>query len=334
MEAENDQRIVELILSESFRSWASGEKDNGSWKTHVDGDPGKYPEVVRQALMLVRTIRFEANYMSDEQSQELKRKIAGNLIESAPVSLEPKSKIRGWIPYAAAFFLLLAGVAIGYWLTPEQTRTEMLPLSWESEVAEPGVIKKVVLPDGTRVTLNAGTTLDYPVPFTDRYVKLNGEAYFEVSRDERRPFRVRTRQVETTVLGTSFNINTREEAIKVALISGEVQVQDVRLRQSVTLQPGKMLVAEEEGMHVERFNDLEVTGWRDYVLIYESESLGTIFKDLERIYGVTIRLKTSVDQTTRYTGKFEGEPLDSILKGIGYVSGFSALRRDNEVLVY
>lgn len=336
MKADDNRLIVELVLSESFRLWAAGEKDDGSWKVHLGATPEQHQEVVQQALLLVRTLRFDTNNMGPEQALRLKKRITESLTLSLPGRPAHRIVMRRWIPYAAVLSILLAAGGFFYWL---KTQTDPVPadvptLTWRSETAEPGVIKKMVLPDGTRITLNAGTTLDYPVPFTDRFVRLDGEAYFDVVHDERHPFRVGAGQVEATVLGTSFNVNTRDDRTEVALISGKVSVQDKELDQTITLQPGKMAIAGEKALTVSNFDQQQVTGWREYVLIYDSEQLETIFRDLERIYGVRIVLKASVDRTTRYTGRFDGEPLDSILKGIGYVSGFSATRKDDEVLVY
>lgn len=333
MKPANDWRIIELVLSESFRSRVFGEEDNGSWKKYVDQDPGKYKEVIDQAALLVRTIRFNADRMEEGQSLLLKQRIRRSLISPAFPQAIYLAR-RKLLQYAAALLILLTGIWIGYQFKNKPAFQEKETLTWKTFVAPNGRIKNLVLPDGTPVTLNAGSTLDYPVPFTDRYVKLEGEAYFEVKPDKHHPFRVQTRDVETTVLGTSFNVNTRDGKIQVALVEGKVGVENRTLNKSLVLKPGKMAIAGEGSMEIRDFDLREVLGWKDHILVYRSKSLGFIFRDLERIHGVKITLNKNVDQTKKYTGRFEREPLDSILKGIGYVSGFSSRRNEKEIVIF
>src|SRR5699024_9510107 len=88
-------------------------------------------------------------------------------------------------------------------------------------------IKTIVLQDSSQITLNENSVLEFPDEFSDtlRYVRLQGEAYFDVKHDSDKPFRVITDSVFTQVLGTTFNIQTHKSEISVALISGSVHVQ-------------------------------------------------------------------------------------------------------------
>lgn len=238
--------------------------------------------------------------------------------------------------YAAILVVLLSGIWIAYRLGNGPATQAVNDMVRKTETAPNGRIKNLTLPDGTSVILNAGSKLSYPAAFgeKDRRVELEGEAYFEVEHEELRPFRVATGDVETTVLGTSFNVNTRDGKVQVALVEGKVEIEDRALNHSLILKPGEMAVAGQCSISSRDFDFQEVLGWKDYILVYHSQTLEVIFKDLERIYGVEIKLNKNVDLTRKYTGRFEREPLDSILKGIGYVSGFSSKRNENEIILF
>lgn len=149
----------------------------------------------------------------------------------------------------------------------------------------------LVLEDGTKVWLNSETSLRYPVTFTGamREVLLEGEAYFEVVRDEKRPFIVRTRKrVDVQVLGTSFNLRAYgdEENVETVLEEGSVRMSGDSL--GVVLVPGTMGVCNSTGMKLLPVDTELYTAWHKGHFIFQDETLEAILGKLSRWYGMKV----------------------------------------------
>lgn len=126
----------------------------------------------------------------------------------------------------AAGFLILIGLGTTAFFFTPSTNQEASVLQI-THTTDWGQQQDIVLPDGTKVTLNVGSTISYPEQFTasKRNVTLNGEAFFDVVRNTTAPFIIHTDEITTTVLGTSFNINTQDkEHISVTVATGKVRV--------------------------------------------------------------------------------------------------------------
>jgi ferric-dicitrate binding protein FerR (iron transport regulator) len=146
---------------------------------------------------------------------------------------------------------------------------------------------QVVLPDGTKVWLNAASTLTFPATFTDlkeRKVALNGEAYFEVAANVKQPFRVETTAQLVEVLGTHFNINAYEsETIaKTTLLQGSIRVGKLLLK------PGEQAAG---AAKVTDINMDEIMGWKNGYFVFENEQLPSIMRKISRWYDVEIVFK-------------------------------------------
>lgn len=159
---------------------------------------------------------------------------------------------------------------------------------------------KLTLADGTRVWLNAGSSLRYPSRFTERErsVELQGEAFFEVARDERHPFIVRTGEVVTQVLGTQFNFRAYPgETTHVTLVSGSVKVTGKQGRSTV-LQPGQDLSHDSDGHEaVQEVNTDCFTAWTEGYFYFEEAPLEEIMRTLGRWYNVSVVFDTSEART-------------------------------------
>ena len=156
----------------------------------------------------------------------------------------------------------------------------------------------LVLSDGTRVWMNARSRLVYPVAFGDtREVELEGEAYFEVTRDENRPFIVHAGQVAVKVLGTEFNVNTcRKQKVQTVLVKGSVQVENGGKRE-VVLRPGELAETVGTQIRVTQVNVRKYTAWREGVFYFEEAELEEIMTVLERSETIENVLK-KIERTT------------------------------------
>ncbi|MBO9675741.1 MAG: FecR domain-containing protein [Sphingobacteriaceae bacterium] len=152
---------------------------------------------------------------------------------------------------------------------------------------------QVNLPDGTKVWLNAATTLKYPYAFAknERLVELNGEAYFEVYKDRSRPFKVKTSNQTVEVLGTHFNINaySDEELVKTTLLEGAVKVSAAS--GTVNLKPGEQAQfnANKARLAVNQQVDLDKEmAWKNNIFSFDNDDLQTIMRQISRWYDLDV----------------------------------------------
>ncbi len=156
---------------------------------------------------------------------------------------------------------------------------------------------KITLPDGSKVWLNAASSLKYPVVFSgkERRVEITGEAYFEVAKDALRPFKVQLNQMEVEVLGTHFNINsyTDEETVRTTLLEGKVKV--TTAGESNFLQPGQQAQLKPSG-NMKIVNDVnleETVAWKDGNFQFENSDIKSVMRQLARWYDVEVSYQGS-----------------------------------------
>ncbi|NII83080.1 MULTISPECIES: FecR family protein [unclassified Pedobacter] len=166
---------------------------------------------------------------------------------------------------------------------------------------------QVSLPDGTKVWLNAATTLKYPYVFAknERLVELNGEAYFEVSKDHTRPFKVKTDVQTVEVLGTHFNINaySDENIVKTTLLEGAVKVSATS--GSVNLHPGEqsLLNANSARLSINEQVDIDKEmAWKNNIFSFDNDDLQTIMRQISRWYDVDVVYQGKIT-SEKYVGE-------------------------------
>jgi ferric-dicitrate binding protein FerR (iron transport regulator) len=196
---------------------------------------------------------------------------------------------------AAAFLLILAGV----WTLLYKVHSTRITVPRGEHI-------EYRLPDGSMVTMNAESELSYsPGNFHDkRYLRLQGEAFFQVKKGK--SFVVQTKFASIRVLGTSFNIQSRENLFKVSCLTGKVEVKNKMGR--VILTPGQSATV--RGDVLTGFRDKNVvanTGWREGEFSFENVPLEEVFKELERQFNVTFTLP-DIHQK-HYTGGFSNRNL-------------------------
>ena len=189
----------------------------------------------------------------------------------------------------------------------EEESTEEKPVKSNELVIPHGGENTVILADGTTVHLNAGSKLTYPVRFAGkrRVVALEGEAYFDVVKDETRPFIVQTHLGEVTVLGTAFNINAYTDAsVYTTLVHGKVQFSSSSIG-TIILSPGEQAVVSANGSE-KRMVDLdEYVGWVDGRYVFNNRPLGEIMQTFERWYDIQVYYETPHLRDITYSGSLK-----------------------------
>ncbi|PWJ57253.1 ferric-dicitrate binding protein FerR (iron transport regulator) [Dyadobacter jejuensis] len=189
--------------------------------------------------------------------------------------------------------------------------------------------QELVLPDGTSIFLNHHSHLEYPAQWKDdiRTVSLEGEAFFDVHRDEKRPFVISTLEGEVRVLGTSFNVNASKEGpMRVDVVSGKVEVSNA---------VAKKLLVKGQGAEVQRDTILSLMantnllGYKTQIYDFKATHLADVVESIRNGYHVDLRLAKSNISNCRLTIRFEKEPLDATLAVIAETLQLE-LRKDGD----
>ena len=201
-----------------------------------------------------------------------------------------------------------------------------------------GEHKQVTLPDGTVVHLNAGTVMRYPTEFTSdiRLVEMEGEAFFNVMRDEGKPFIVRTRQADVKVLGTSFNVKAyqEDELMAVSVRTGKVEVD---MPESVMrLLPNEQIIVNNTNGEILKKNEdaQKVTAWLQGGLYFNRTPISSVIHDLERMYNQEIVLDPNVVFDDYIYGEHDNKSLEAVLNAIQYSTGIRYRKEESRIVLY
>lgn len=203
--------------------------------------------------------------------------------------------------YAAAI-IITAGI---YFFV--QTRSSVIEVAYAQQT-------EVVLPDDSEVRINAGSKLSYQKNSWNkkRLVKLEGEAYFKVSKGKK--FTVSTPIGNVQVVGTQFNVNQRGGLFEVECYEGKVDV--THEHQIVRLTPGKSVKLSPDGIFEISNIIRETPDWTTGISDFEGSSLKEVISELERQYNVKIDVEKGIDLEQKFTGSFNHDNLDLALKTI------------------
>ncbi|MNK00160.1 fec operon regulator FecR [compost metagenome] len=167
-----------------------------------------------------------------------------------------------------------------------------------------GQLFKIVLPDGTKVWMNANSSLSYPSKFAgaERLVELHGEAYFEVTKNPKQPFIVKTTEQQIKVLGTHFNINAydNDRTVQTTLVEGKVEVQ--HQQQKMVLIPNQQAISKGSTLSKKNVDATEYITWRDGYFTFHNATPNEIMQQLARWYDLNVRLDNS-EINERFSGK-------------------------------
>ena len=199
---------------------------------------------------------------------------------------------------------------------------------------------EITLGDGTRVWLNAGSTLSCPAGFAagQREVRISGEAYFDVARDEQRPFIVSTGGVKIKVLGTKFNVSAYEpSAATVSLVEGAVEVTagDSAGSPPVNMKPEDQVCYADGELRLSHGFDHDELLWREGIHAFRNATLREIAGQLEFYYHTRIVIRNPEAAAARYSGKFrQKDGVYEILRLLQQAQGFEIAKDDSTGVIY
>jgi len=222
----------------------------------------------------------------------------------------------------------------------------------------------LTLPDGTLVWLNAGSRLTYGKNYDSmrREVTLTGEAFFEVAKNNQKPFLIHTDRVDIQVLGTSFNVKSypSDKTTETTLIHGSIEVsikarpsekiilkpnqklvvgndpglvQVANQRREVAANKGEPLVSIRQPTYEQATGAIIETSWVDNKLTFREESFGDVARQMERWYGITIRFTDPALEEMGFTGSFKEETIQQALDALRLTASFSYRIDGNQITI-
>jgi transmembrane sensor len=321
---DEEEELRVLLQEHSYVSYVDEMLAN-DWK-----DSYNYYQPAKVASLFEQHQQRLGNVIEEENNIE-------ELVEE-PVK---QGKLRSMWRYAAA--ACIAVVLFATWQWWPSVAVNKTDVVYEQQlVTQKGSRSQIVLPDGSKVWLNAGSTLDYPKQFNGktRTVQLQGEAYFEVAKNADQPFIVHTKTFDIKVLGTGFNVRAYpdEDSAVTSLIHGSVEViTGGKEKRTILLKPNEKVTLVTAIAAVEATENTTVpqtdllatvpetmvliydtvqqeTAWVNNKLAFKKTPLVKVAQVLENWFGTEIRFRNEEKKTLNFTGVFEKENLDEILQ--------------------
>lgn len=330
MSAQINDKVSGLL--HKFRSGDITPAEFQDLRTHMD----TISDVELKHLLETEWEEFEDH--SPLSEEKMKTLYEGLHIRSEEV--KPRFTLkRYWMQIAASLLLLIAGSLT---VLTFMQRNEINALAEQNVVIRSGDYGKslVTLPDGTIVHLNAKSSLTYSQDFgrNDRKVALSGEGFFEVKKDIEKKFTVGTGYMDITVLGTKFNVYAYEakDIVEMSLVEGSVDITTSRPPyQSIRVKPNEKVVYNKRTgnlLHERTSNKME-TAWINKELVFRSERLEDVFRCLSRKFAVTFSVDDEALLKDVYTGTFDDENVESIMRVLKYHYNFKYTNEDGVISI-
>ena len=269
----------------------------GVVKSHVIRKVGRRMVWGKYAAIILLCVSIGTFWFVNEEKQQEMKDVAVAKIEHGSmkaqlvlangrkVDLTPETKLQ--LEEVGGTRILTSENMVKY--SGEDTLTEQLAeVKYNTLIVPRGGEFSLELADGTRVWLNAGSRLRYPVVFTgeERRVEMDGEVYFEVVKNQGKPFIVAVNGVDIRVLGTSFNVSAYQEDVVTTLVEGKVQLK--RGDEQVVLSPNQQAIWSDDKFKVKQVDARNYVLWKEGIFYFEDVDLERILDDMARWYNVNI----------------------------------------------
>ncbi len=335
---ENNTYIDELIVS--FLSGELNRKGRDELKAWIDESEAHHRYFLQRQELWFSALSEKENvrYNQEAAFRQFRQKVAA--------SKSGQKKKFGyswpvWVRYAA----VVALVGMIAYFSYRQGEGNLREALADIEVVAPlGSQAQMRLPDGTLVTLNAGSRLTYAQDFgvDNREVELQGEGYFEVAHNEEIPFYVCSKNLQVKVLGTKFNFQDypEERQVIVSLLEGKVALHNkIRHEEDRCLRPDERVVLDKSDgmMKIESTPKIKAaTDWKQGVLSFDEVLLSEVVQTLERSYNVRITLQTDSLANYRFYGTFNrtSQNIKDVLDALEATGKIHYALKDNRIVLY
>ena len=324
MKSLNDYTLEDLVQDESFQRYIrdGSEVDRVIWEEFLKRHPEK-KQMFNEAKAIIAQLYVRMPPLEfSHKLNEFRSVIEAGKTERRhrPTGTKP---VRRYAVAAVVAAIIFVPLLLIINKMPIQKTEVIANLEYSTGKRQRS---NLILKDSTRIKMNAQSSLTYPENFSNdrREVYLKGEAFFDVKRDENRPFIVHVGDLEVRVLGTSFNIRfyPKEETLDVSLVSGKVDViRNDSIKLSLTPNTEAILNRSTGQLTKSSFDPYFKLAWKENIIRFNKASFKEIVIVLERWYDVQFIYDQNIS-SEGFTGEFENMSLENILLGIGHSLGF------------
>lgn len=334
----------DFVLDPYFNEWVKSpdRENNQFWESWFEKHSEKkdQAEIARRIISEINTPIRELS-KSDQQQMLLKIKQRNgemeNLYTETPViSIGRKTLWLGLSKIAASFTILLTtSVILWLFFIFKNPKT----ISYSTPYGE---VKTLILPDSSRVFLNANSTVTFASEwntYEDRNVKLIGEAFFEVTKKPGQgnaKFRVHSGDVDVEVLGTQFNVYNRREKVQVVLKEGVVQLSAPKQDDKIRMQPGDLILysSTDAGISRARIDPLRYSAWTRHELVFEDAPLSEVARSVEDILNLKIAFEDESYKSLPFTGTLSFNNPDELIAVLSKSFHIRVSRSENSILFH
>ncbi len=340
--------VLDFVRNEEFQKWVNSPdgKSDFFWESWMQNHEDK-KHLVMEAREILMSIDFPAEKASRAEMDEVFEKVLKNEhpVLLGKIEAEEKkrfNRIKRAFSVAASLIIVSVFGFIILDLIKNKPTPKNTTLLKEIIKENPSGRKTTFrLPDGSLIKLNALSKLVVSDSFgiEKREVYLEGEAFFEISKNKNKPFIVHTGNVSTFVTGTTFNINAYKEDtnIQIAVLEGNVKtiLHNESGNDTLTLQKSDMATFNKQTKQLYKttFNYLETMGWKDGIIYFKNIDSKQAFDYLERWYGVDIQVINGTQIPGSFYGEFRNETLINVLNAMGRALQFEFQINNKFVLI-
>jgi len=334
------------------------------WTKWQEANPQKIPDV-RKAKELYNILNGNLDLQVKEDQKIFKTLFQQHLSTNSS-NRKVKEIVKTSSVYKSVYILIgVAAAIVGAffifpWSSENQGSNQNLPTLY-SQVSQPGEKKFFQLPDGSQITLNSGSSIRVVKGFNNdrREILLEGEAYFEITHNPKKPFIIHTKMMDIKVLGTVFNVKAypADPESETSLISGSVEITlKDRNNKKVILRPHEKITLSAEmddpsagnsvthsdakklekapGVNISRLDSTVIeTPWMRNQLLFANQSFERIAVELERNYNVRFEFEDNEIRNYRYTATFEKKTITQILEALKLSRSFDYKIMDGKTIV-
>lgn len=338
--------ISDFVLDESFRRWVlqPDEQTMSFWHTFMLRHPDQQT-IINEASSVLLHLRVRHDDLTDASQERIWNVLATaynqQLFDTGQVTKSSRSVLRRIVGYpfrswqmAASLtgLLLLAG---GGWAWKQYGKRQEVHTNYGEQLS-------VTLPDGSSVRLNGNSTLTYPNNWEeqdDREVWLEGEAFFNVAKKQtttgRLKFVTHTPNLDISVLGTQFNVNTRRGNTQVVLAEGKVELSkpDDQEATVILMKPGDLATAQVgiEQVAIQPSRPQLHTAWTKKQFAFDNTPLREIAQQLNDTWGVNLIFEDTALAERRFTGNLSSQDLETLITTLSTTFDVAADRKGNQI---
>jgi transmembrane sensor len=366
-----DYAVEDFLLDASFRNYCLGasEKDVQFWESWMAANPHRFDELMqaKEMFFLLNGDIRPGQIKQDRQlfKESFEKHLGTTIDTSTPVeeAIPKRNPVRKIFLYVS----LAAAIAAGFFFLPKvlvRPTPAPAPLQYEyTQASKAGERKSFQLPDGSKVMLNAGSTLTMAKDFnsSSREVTLEGEAFFDVSHNPGKPFIIHTAAMHVKVLGTIFNVKAypADKTAETSLLKGSVEITLKNdEKKKIILHPNEKIVLPNtapEKSPVENVptkksstpkaiytiaaltyidSVVKEVSWTENRLAFNDNSFEEIAVELERWYNVLITIKDEAIKQYRFTATFDQKNIFQILDALQFTRHFDyVVEQNNQIII-